>query len=54
MGQTPGHRGEPNAKAGEVLTKYLIVNMFAGAIRGQKAEDAVAACAAELKKIYEA
>jgi multiple sugar transport system substrate-binding protein len=52
QGLTPGHPGEPNAKAAEVLTKYLIGNMFAAAIKGQKAEDAVAACEAELKKIY--
>ena len=35
-----------------MLTKYLIGNMFAGAIKGQAAEDAVKACEAELKKIY--
>jgi multiple sugar transport system substrate-binding protein len=52
IGLTPGHPGEPNAKAAEVLTKYLIGNMFAAAIKGQKAEDAVANCDAELKKIY--
>jgi multiple sugar transport system substrate-binding protein len=52
LGLTPGHPGEPNAKAAEVLSKYLIGNMFASAIKGQKAEDAVAACDAELKKIY--
>lgn len=52
QGLTPGHPGEPNAKAAEVLTKYLIGNMFAAAIKGQKAEDAVAACEGELKKIY--
>ncbi len=52
IGLTPGHPGEPNAKAAEVLTKYLIGNMFAGAIKGQKAEDAVKACADQLVKIY--
>lgn len=51
-GLTVGHPGEPNAKAAEVLTKYLIGNMFAAAIKGQKAEDAVAACEGELKRIY--
>ena len=45
-------QGEPNAKAAEVLSKYLIVNMFASAIKGQSAEDAVKACETELKKIY--
>jgi multiple sugar transport system substrate-binding protein len=52
LGQTPGYKGEPNARTAEVLSKYLIVNMFAGAIKGQNAEDSVRACEAELKKIY--
>ena len=52
QGLTPGYPGEPNAKAAEVLTKYLIGNMFAAVIKGQKAEDAVKACETELKKIY--
>lgn len=52
LGFNPGLDGPPNAKAAEVLTKYLIGNMFAAAIKGQKAEEAVAACEAELKKIY--
>lgn len=52
LGATPGRMGPPNAKAAEVLSKYLIVNMFASAIKGQSAEDAVKACDAELKKIY--
>ena len=49
---SPGADGEPNAKAAEVLSKYLIVNMFASAIKGQSAEDAVKAAETELKKIY--
>ena len=48
----PGYPGEPNAKAAEVLSKYLIGNMFAGAIKGQSAEDAVKACESQLKSIY--
>ena len=52
LGATPGRMGPPNAKAAEVLSKYLIVNMFASAIKGQSAEDAVKACDTELKKIY--
>jgi multiple sugar transport system substrate-binding protein len=54
LGATPGSPGEPNAKAAEALTKYLIGNMFAGAIKGQSAEDAVKACEGQLKAIYEA
>lgn len=52
LGATPGHPGEPNAKAAEVLTKYLIGNMFAGAIKGQSAEEAVKVCEGQLKAIY--
>lgn len=52
IGLTPGHPGEPNEKAAEVLTKYLIGNAFASAIKGQSAEAAVAALEVELKKIY--
>jgi len=52
LGATPGRAGPPNAKAAEVLSKYLIVNMFASAIKGQSAEDVVKACENELKKIY--
>jgi multiple sugar transport system substrate-binding protein len=52
MGLTPGHPGEPNAKAAEVLSKYLLGNMMAAAIKGQSAEDAVKACEGQLKAIY--
>jgi multiple sugar transport system substrate-binding protein len=51
-GLAPGYPGEPNAMAAEVLSKYLIGNMFAGAIKGQSAEDAVKACESQLKSIY--
>lgn len=53
LGQTPGYKGPPNAKAAEVLSKYLIVNMFAQAIKGTSAEEVVKQTDAELKKIYE-
>ncbi len=52
QGLTPGYPGEPNAKAAEVLTKYLLGNMMASAVKGQSAEDAVKACEAQLKTIY--
>lgn len=52
LGLIPGHAGPSDGRAAEVLSKYLIVNMFASAIKGQKAEDAVKACDAELRKIY--
>lgn len=53
LGATPGHPGEPNAKAAEVLSKYLLGNMIGAAIKGQSAEEAVKSTAAALKKIYE-
>lgn len=53
LGQTPGYKGPPNAKAAEVLSKYLIVNMFAEAIKGARPEEIVQQTEAELKKIYE-
>ena len=52
LGFNPGLSGSPNAKAAEVLTKYLLGNMIASAVKGQSAEDAVMACEAQLKAIY--
>ena len=49
-----GYAGPPGRKATEVLSKYIIVDMFAKAIQGLKPEDAVAWAAGELKKIYDA
>ncbi|WP_291867598.1 extracellular solute-binding protein [Bradyrhizobium sp.] len=51
-GLAAGYPGESNAKAAEVLSKYLIGNMFAAAVKGQSAEDAVKACEGQLKSIY--
>jgi multiple sugar transport system substrate-binding protein len=39
-------------KAAEALTKYVIVDMYAKAIQGMSAEDAVKWAEDELKKIY--
>ncbi|MCC7272502.1 MAG: extracellular solute-binding protein [Alphaproteobacteria bacterium] len=52
LGQIPGYEGPPSAKAAEVLSKYIITDMYAKAIQGMSAEDAVKWCEAELKKIY--
>ena len=49
-----GHAGPPGRKATEVLSKYIIVDMFAKAIQGMKPEDAVAWAGGELKKVYDA
>ena len=39
-------------KAAEVLTKYIITDMYAKAVQGMTAEDAVKWAEGELKKIY--
>src|SRR5438309_424274 len=48
-----GHPGPASAKATESYTKYVIVDMYAKAVQGMKAEDAVKWAEGELKKIYE-
>jgi multiple sugar transport system substrate-binding protein len=47
-----GYAGPPSAKATEVYSKYIVVDMFAKAVQGMKAEDAVKWAASELQKIY--
>ena len=47
-----GYAGPPSAKATEVYSKYIIVDMYAKAVQGMKAEDSVKWAAGELKKIY--
>ncbi len=48
-----GHPGPATGKATESYTKYIIVDMFAKAVQGTKAEDAAKWAEGELKKIYE-
>ncbi|OLC14043.1 MAG: sugar ABC transporter substrate-binding protein [Candidatus Rokubacteria bacterium 13_1_40CM_69_27] len=48
-----GHSGPSTGKATEAFSKYIIVDMFAKAVQGLKAEDAVKWAEGELKKIYE-
>jgi multiple sugar transport system substrate-binding protein len=49
-----GYQGPATAKATESYSKYIIVDMYAKAVQGMKAEDAVRWAETELKKIYEA
>jgi multiple sugar transport system substrate-binding protein len=49
-----GAQGPSTAKATEAYTKYIIVDMYAKAVQGMKAEDAVKWAEGELKKVYEA
>ena len=41
FGRWPGYPGAPSRKASEALVKYILVDMYAQAIKGMKAEDAV-------------
>jgi multiple sugar transport system substrate-binding protein len=52
LGQIPGYAGPTGPKAAEALSKYIITDMYAKAIQGGTAEDAVQWAESELKKIY--
>ena len=52
VGLTPGYAGLPNRKAAEVLTKYIITDMYAKAVQGMTAEAAVAWAHEEVSKVY--
>jgi multiple sugar transport system substrate-binding protein len=52
FGRWPGYPGAPSRKASEALVKYILVDMYAQAIKGMKAEDAVKWAESELKKAY--
>ena len=52
LGRTPGFAGPSGAKAGEVLSKYIIVDMYAKGAQGMAAEEAVKWAEGELKKVY--
>jgi len=53
LGQVPGYPGPTGPKAAEVLSKYLIVNMFARAAQGATtAEESVKIAEGDLKRVY--
>ena len=52
LGQAPGYAGPAGKKAAEALTKYIVVDMYAKAIQGMSADDAVKWAEGELKTIY--
>ncbi len=52
FGRWPGYPGAPSRKASEALVKYILVDMYAQAIKGMKPEDAVRWAESELKKAY--
>jgi multiple sugar transport system substrate-binding protein len=47
-----GYAGPSTAKSTEVYSKYIVTDMYARAVQGMKAEDAVHWAEGELKKIY--
>jgi multiple sugar transport system substrate-binding protein len=51
-GRFAGYAGPAGRKAAEVISKYLISDMYAKAVQGMPAEDAVKATHDELVKIY--
>jgi multiple sugar transport system substrate-binding protein len=54
LGLTPGHAGPANRKAAEVLTKYIITDMYAKAVQGMAPEAAVKWATAEVSRVYSA
>jgi len=52
IGRAAGYAGRPSRAAAEVVTKYIITDMYAKAVQGMPAEDAVKWGHAELVKIY--
>jgi len=52
LARAPGFAGRSDAKAAEALSKYIITDMYAKAVQGMPAEDAVKWAEGELKKIY--
>ena len=53
-GRLMGYAGPPSRMAAEVLSKYIIVDMYAKAVQGMPAEDSVKWAEAEIKKVYNA
>ncbi len=52
FGRLAGYAGPPNRKAAEVVSKYIIVDMYAKAIQGMAAEEAAKRAHAEVVKAY--
>jgi multiple sugar transport system substrate-binding protein len=51
-GRLAGYAGPPGRASAEAITKYIIVDMYAKAVQGMPAEDAVKGAHEELVKIY--
>ena len=51
-GRLVGYAGPPNRKAAEVVSKYIVVDMYAKAIQGMPAEEAAKWAHGEAAKVY--
>ena len=51
-GRVVGYAGPPDRKAAEVVSKYIIVDMYAKAIQGRPAEEAAKWAHSEATKVY--
>ena len=51
-GRLAGHAGAPNRQSAEVVTKYIIVDMYAKAIQGMAPEEAAKWAHEEASKVY--
>ena len=47
-----GYAGPPNRKAAEIVTKYIITDLYAKAIQGMPAKAAVKWAYEEIAKVY--
>ena len=52
IGRLVGYAGPPSRAAAEVVTKYIIIDMYANAVQGMAAEEAVKWARDELVKAY--
>jgi multiple sugar transport system substrate-binding protein len=52
IGRLVGYAGPPSRAAAEVVTKYIIIDMYANAVQGMAAEEAVKWARDELVKVY--
>ena len=51
-GRLAGYAGPPNRKAAEVVTKYIITDMYAKAVQGMAPEEAAKWAHEEAAKVY--
>src|SRR5471030_3170680 len=51
-GRLAGYAGPPDRKSAEVVSKYIVVDMYAKAIQGMAAEEAAKWAHAEVAKVY--